>query len=135
MERAVIPVLVAGSFTTMFDLLKQNVFDYFNHLAQFFGTVRAKNGKVICRPLDLTHKSVTTIWTPQGTRKGGQSCTDKTEDAIEYLERMVQPQCLETYPNCEHHGNCWYVPLVWGSESDFKNNELKYGILDKNTTV
>ena len=110
----------------MSDLKTQNVHEHFNRLT--FGKV---SKKLILSPLGLTFNGVTQAWTPQGIHKGGQSSTAKTEDAIEYLQRMVEPRCLETDPNCEHNNLCWLVPLIWGTDKEFKENKnLKFGILD-----
>ena len=115
----------------MSDLETQNVYEYFNRLAKSFGKVWNKFDKVILLPLGITFNSVTKVWTPQGTHKGGQSSTAKTEDAIEFLESMVEPRCLDKYPDCEHNGHCWHVPLIWGTEKEFtENKNLKFGILD-----
>ena len=113
----------------MSDLKTKNVHESFNRLA--FGKVWNKFKKLILKPLGLTFNNVTNVWTPQGIHKGGQSSTAKTEDAIEYLQRMVEPRCLETDPNCKHNNLCWLVPLIWGTDKEFKENKnLKFGILD-----
>ena len=116
----------------MSDLNTQNVHELFNRLT--FGKVwdvRKKLKKLILSPLGLTFNNVTQAWTPQGIHNGGQSSTAKSGDAREYIQRMVEPRCLETNLNCEHNNLCWLIPLIWGNDQEFKENQnLKFGLLD-----
>ena len=116
----------------MSDLNTQNVHERFNRLT--FGKVwdvRKKLKKLILSPLGLTFNNVTQAWTPQGIHNGGQSSTAKSGDAREYIQRMVEPRCLETNLNCEHNNLCWLIPLIWGNDQEFKENQnLKFGLLD-----